>query len=97
MPAKPQVKLRKPPTPVPLAAAETFVSGGRSDGQTSKRPEPPKARAVLTRADGREVRRLTLYLPADLAKRLAVHCAQRDEDMSDVTAIALTQHLDAQS
>jgi hypothetical protein len=81
---------------VPLAAAETFVSGGRSGVQTSKRSSAKRtARRVLTRTDGREVRRLTIYLPADLAKRLAVHCAEHDEDMSDVVTEALAKRLGA--
>jgi hypothetical protein len=49
---------------------------------------------VLTRSDGREVRRLTLYLPADLAKRLAVFCAEHDADMSDVVSEAVAKRLD---
>jgi hypothetical protein len=50
---------------------------------------------VLTRSDGREVRRLTLYLPADLAKRLAVFCAEHDADMSDVVSEAVSKRLGA--
>lgn len=96
MSAKPRVRVRKPPAPVPLAAAETFVSGGRSGAQTSKRSSANgSGRRVLTRSDGREVRRLTIYLPADLAKRLAVHCAEHDEDMSDVVSEAVAKRLGA--
>ena len=35
------------------------------------------------------MRRLTLYLPADLAKRLAVFCAEHDADLSDVVSEAV--------
>ena len=55
---------------------------------------PPKKRAtVTTRASGAEVKRMTVYLPADLARRLAVHCAERGEPMSDAITIGLTRYL----
>ncbi len=60
------------------------------------RPAPPALvvrpatpRAVLARKDGRELRRMTIYLPTGLARRLAVYCAERDVDMSDVVAEAV--------
>jgi len=63
---------------------------------------PPRPRldaltrsAVVTRTDGRELRRMTIYLPADLAKRLAVRCAELDADLSAVIAEAVAKHLDA--
>ena len=31
----------------------------------------------MTRADGRELRPITVYLPTDLAARLRVHCARQ--------------------
>jgi hypothetical protein len=90
---------------VALAAAESFVKNGRSDAQAPKRPkiepevssEPlvPSTRGVLARADGREVRRLTLYLPVELAKRLAIHCAEHDRDLSDVVSEAVAKQLEA--
>jgi hypothetical protein len=58
---------------------------------------PPRARRVhgtfVTRKDGRAMKRLTLYLPAELARRLAIHCAERDTDMSTVVTEALRAHL----
>jgi hypothetical protein len=38
---------------------------------------------------------MTIYLPADLAKRLAVRCAELDADLSAVIAEAVAKHLDA--
>jgi hypothetical protein len=38
---------------------------------------------------------MTIYLPVDLAKRLAVHSAAEGVDMSDTVAEALTVHLNA--
>jgi hypothetical protein len=86
MPAKPPVKLRPPPAALDPAqtpddarrVAESFVSGRRLDAQTSTR--------VLSRADGRELRRMTVYLPVRLAKALAVHCAAHDLDLSEAIA-----------
>lgn len=69
-------------------AAEAFIRGEqvtRTSGRSSAR--------TLTRRDGRELRRLTLYLPADLARRLAVHAAEADRDMSEVVAEALAGYL----
>jgi hypothetical protein len=40
-------------------------------------------------------KRLTIYLPAELATRLAVHCAERGEDMSDVVTEAVGKRLGA--
>jgi hypothetical protein len=51
------------------------------------------SRAVLERADGRTLRRMTVYLPADLAKRLAMHCVERDQDMSAVIAESVARTL----
>jgi hypothetical protein len=91
---KPTVRMRKPPKQGATPDLESFVEG-RSDVQTSKRSHASKtaARSVLTRSDGRELRRLTIYLPADLAKRLAVHCAEHDEDMSTVVSEAVASRL----
>lgn len=73
-------------------AAEAFIRGeaGGPVTQTSGR----SSARTLTRRDGRELRRLTLYLPAELAKRLAVHAAEADRDMSDVVAEALADYLE---
>jgi hypothetical protein len=42
----------------------------------------PSPRTVVERADGRRLRRLQLYLAADVAKRLQHHCVEHDVDMS---------------
>jgi hypothetical protein len=54
----------------------------------------PKRSAIVERKDGRELRRMTIYLPVKLAKRLAVHCAENDQDMSSVVVEAVSHHLD---
>jgi hypothetical protein len=66
--------------PVAGKAAQDASSGGRRS-------------PLLARKDGRTLRRMTLYLPADLARRLAVHCAERDVDMSAVVTDAVRRLL----
>jgi hypothetical protein len=39
------------------------------------------------------LKRMTLYLPADLAKRLAVFCAEREIDMSTVVTESVRRYL----
>lgn len=70
-------------------------AGGRPDVQTavSLVPSSAPSRGVLARKDGRELRRMTLYLPSELARRLAVHCAELDLEMSDVVTAAVRVHL----
>ena len=82
---KPAVKVRKPPE----ASVDSFVAG-RPNVQASKHSN---ARGVVARADGRELRRMTVYLPVDLAKRLAVYCAAEDRDLSEVIAEAVAARL----
>src|SRR5216110_1749995 len=77
----PAVALRPPPAPVDPRAADRFVDAGT---QTSERRniQPPKRsrtaarrgppRGLVARRDGRTLKRMTVYLPADLAKRLAL-------------------------
>jgi hypothetical protein len=85
---KPVFGLRKPPESEPASPTQlaAFIHGV---------PAPPEApiaaRAVIVRADGRQRRRMTVYLPPALAKKLAVHCSERDQEMSNVVAMALEQ------
>ena len=98
--AKPVVTLRKPPEPPDV---ETFVRGERPnvravkrpDVQASKRPSAQTSKAVVHRADGRELRRMTVYLPTDLAAKLRVHCAGADIDLSAFVAEAVAGRLGA--
>lgn len=62
-------------------------------------PEEPKARplprGVVARSDGRTLRRMTLYLPDELARRLAVHCARESHELSAFVSEAVRRRLDA--
>jgi hypothetical protein len=73
----------------------------RSGTQTSKRSAPRAAKrsdvqsvGIVRRADGRVRRRLTVYLPVDVAKRLVVHCASTEIDISDVVTDAVHKALE---
>jgi hypothetical protein len=50
-------------------------------------------RAVISRTDGRTLRRLQVYLDADIAKRLRLHCVEHDIDMSAYLNEVLTRSL----
>ncbi len=47
----------------------------------------------VKRKDGREMHRLTIYLPVDLARQLRVCCALSDQDMSRFVTEAVRQKL----
>ena len=75
---------------------EPSVSGSQGGGQASvdSAPAPGQLNAsrkrTLTRSrDGKVVRQVTAYLPVDLAKVLAHHCAEYDLDKSEVIVVAL--------
>lgn len=82
--------------------AQTFQ---RPDTQTPRHPHPrtvpeeltarPLARGVVARSDGRTLRRMTLYLPDELARRLAVHCARESHELSAFVSEAVRRRLDA--
>lgn len=104
---KPSFSVRPPPSVEAFVSGErpSAQAAERPSAQTAegsnvralKRPDvqPPKGRAVVERADGRQLRRLTVYLPTELATRLRRHCADRDVDASDEIARAVAAMLDA--
>ena len=64
----------------------------------SPRKKPLAARkgarkSVVARTDGRTVRRMTVYLPDALARKLAVYCAMNDLGMSGVVTEAVEHRL----
>lgn len=86
MAKKPAIAPRKPPVD-PAAAASFVASGGatpskHSDTQTSERSSSPNSPNVITRQDGRQLKRTTVYLPPITAKRLAVKCAELEMELS---------------
>ncbi len=53
----------------------------------------PARRSIVTRKSGKQLRRLTLYLPPELARKLFIHSAARDVDFSTFVAEGMTQYL----
>ncbi len=96
MAKKPNIAPRRPPDVQTLEARTRFVTESprdpneRSEVQTSKH-----SRSVVQRKDGRQLKRATVYLPVDLARQLAVHCAETDGDLSATVALAITRYLDS--
>lgn len=71
-----------------------------SDATTSKRRGAKAARTTapakgvrVRKTDGAEMRATTVHLPVDLARRLAVYCAENDRKLSDVVAEAIAGRL----
>lgn len=53
----------------------------------------PNGGSNVKRKDGRELHRLTIYLPVDLARQLRVFCALSDQEMSRFVTEAVRQKL----
>lgn len=81
------VSLRKPP-PVD---AESFV--GRAEPETPVLGVAPKNDVVVKTDAGRELREMTVYLPVDLARKMSMHCVEKDRDVSNFVAEAMAAHL----
>lgn len=56
-------------------------------------PEEERPKSILQRANGREVERMCIYLPPELAEDLRVHCARKRRQISEVIAAAIKAHL----
>lgn len=54
-----------------------------------------KPKGLLARADGREVRRVVVYLPPELYRRTRVHCAETEADVSAFVTEAIASKLGA--
>jgi len=90
---------RKPPlTPTPRKpppAAEAWVAGapGRPPPGLPASPAPRSGRKRVQRADGRELVRLLVYLPPDLAKALDVYAAVHTREKSAIVTDLLRELL----
>lgn len=61
-----------------------------------RKPEPPKTRATVELKSGRTVRKTTIYLPPELARRLGHWCVDHDADMSTAIVQAVERMLEAE-
>jgi hypothetical protein len=99
MARKPTIAPRKPPRAD--ERDEFVVSDGRPGNQAGRpgnqAPRSSGARKSIIRADGRELRKLHIYLAAKTAKRLAVFCAEVERDMSAVVEEAVSRYLAAEA
>ncbi len=78
-----------PVVPPPVAQVE---------GKKSPRAERSKwRRKILHRADGRELRKHTFYLEAELSHQLTVTCAHREYDLSEAIEEAVSLWLKKKS
>jgi hypothetical protein len=100
---KPALAFRKPPTEMPSAppdpdqfvftASAPSPQGLRDSGTHAVAGVADAKRKTITREDGRELRRMALYFPVDVAKRLAAHCATEDVDISSFVASLVRSRL----
>ena len=56
-------------------------------------PTERKQRGVVTRKDGRRLKRICIYVPAELAREVAVYAAEVDRDVSDIASEAIAKLL----
>lgn len=63
-------------------------------GAESAARKSSRRRGVVTRADGKEAGRITVYVPVDLALRLRQHCFELDMTMSEVAGKVLVDALE---
>jgi hypothetical protein len=87
--SKPRAALKPRRAPDP-AAVDAFVSGQPAPKPARSRRE---GRAVLVRKDGRQVRRTTIYMEVELAKRVGIHAVERGIDQTQIIQEALEEYL----
>jgi hypothetical protein len=80
--------LRKPP-PVDV---DQFIARGATETRPVPVPVRP-ADELVTRADGRILRELTVYLPTEIARKLSLACMEKDRDVSNVLAEIVDEYL----
>ena len=90
---KPSIAVRRPPQAPDPAEVERFVAGAQASGRPDVQAPPLDRPGLVQRATGRVRRRRTVYLPPELDRRLAVHCAAEGLEVSDVVAQAVSSYL----
>lgn len=77
------------PTPLSIQVPGTSPS----DVPASAALSAGTKRKTVVRADGRELRRLGVYIPVDVHRALATRCAVDDIDVSDFVSAVLRERL----
>lgn len=88
--AKATIAPRRPPK---LDDARQFVK--EANVKTSRLSDGKKSTSYVERADGTELKKLTVYLPTEQARSLKIYAAQQDRDMSAIISELLTKVLPA--
>lgn len=97
------VSLDEAPAGTPITPASEPTLALTSTSKKEKGSEVPLPdqyrwrRTVRTNVDGSESKRLTIYLPEPLARRLALRAEEERRPMSSIIAEALEAHLGASS
>jgi hypothetical protein len=110
MPSKPVIEFRSPTVrPADPVAVEKFLKG---EGGAQAAPAlavseaspgaieydiRPQRRTKHARKDGRALHRVTVYLPVDLSQRMARHCAETENTLSEFMTELVRAHLDGVS
>jgi hypothetical protein len=95
---KPVASIRRLPSEPAPVETERFIAKGM-DVQTSGRlgvqtsVQTPDAPGVVRRLDGRVRRRMTVYLPPDLAQKLQVSAVTNGREVSDLVTEAVERLL----
>jgi hypothetical protein len=78
----------------PVATQSTSRRTPKVRSGDGKEKTHPIATGIVRRATGRTRRRTTVYLDPTLAKRLVVHSATTDQDISEIAEMAILTYLD---
>jgi hypothetical protein len=83
---------------VPLTAPPNLSPSSQPPSQPSQVAlRAPGATSQIARKDGTVRRKMTLYLPPDLARELAVYCAGNGLEISATVSVAVAEYLKRQS
>ena len=106
---KPVVEIRRPPNSEAVAdfvaGEENSQTSERSNVRTLERLDVQTSEhsnvqtfghsdpAIVTRKNGRQRRRTTVYLPPELVQQLKLRCIQEGKELSVVVAVAVERYL----
>jgi len=76
--------------PIALEAPDAKAKPEKTLSRPSRERSARWRRKTLRRSDGRELRKQTFYLDAELSHRLMVRCAEREYDLSEAIEEAVT-------